>query len=97
MVIYLNFYVQPVHTEVCVVGLGFTCIYIHIHICIIINAFAYLLCYCASLYLPTHSPVVTQYRGYPQQAFSQRGVRVSFGHPIADFGHPDIHIFWDHV
>ena len=26
------------------------------------------------------------------QAFSQRGVRVSFGHPIADFGHPNIHI-----
>ena len=31
------------------------------------------------------------------QAFGQRGVRVSFGHPIADFGHPNIHIFcvWD--
>ena len=28
------------------------------------------------------------------QAFSQRGVRVSFGHPIADFGHPNIYIFW---
>ena len=27
------------------------------------------------------------------QAFSQRGVRVSFGHPIADFEHPNIHIF----
>ena len=27
------------------------------------------------------------------QAFSQRGVRVSIGHPIADFGHPNIHIF----
>ena len=27
------------------------------------------------------------------QAFSQRGVRVSFGHSIADFGHPNIHIF----
>ena len=35
-----------------------------------------------------------------EQAFSQKGVRVSFGHPIADFGHPNIHIFlcimqWD--
>ena len=28
------------------------------------------------------------------QAFNQRGVRVSFGHPIADFGHPNIYIFW---
>ena len=27
------------------------------------------------------------------QAFSQRGVRVSFGHPIADSGYPNIHIF----
>ena len=27
------------------------------------------------------------------QVFSQRGVRVSFGHPIADFGHPNIQIF----
>ena len=26
------------------------------------------------------------------QAFSQRGVPVSFRHPIADFGHPNIHI-----
>ena len=25
--------------------------------------------------------------------FSQRGVSMSFGHPIADFGHPNIHIF----
>ena len=34
-----------------------------------------------------------------RQAFSQRGVRVSFGHPIADFGHPNIQILcmmqWD--
>ena len=36
-----------------------------------------------------------------QQAFSQRGVRVSFWHPVAEFGHPNnIHIFlcimqWD--
>ena len=28
------------------------------------------------------------------QAFSQRGVRVSFGHTIADFGHPNIHFFF---
>ena len=28
------------------------------------------------------------------QAFSQKGVWVSFGHPIADFGHPNIHIFF---
>ena len=28
-----------------------------------------------------------------QHAFNQRGVWVSFGHPIADFGHPNIHIF----
>ena len=27
------------------------------------------------------------------QGFSQRGVRVSFGHPSADFGHLNIHIF----
>ena len=26
------------------------------------------------------------------QAFSQRGVRMSFGHPVADFGHINIHI-----
>ena len=32
---------------------------------------------------------------YKEQAFSQRGVRVSFGHPIAPFWtHPDIHIFF---
>ena len=29
---------------------------------------------------------------YADQAFSQRGVWVSFGHPVADFGHRDIHI-----
>ena len=34
----------------------------------------------------------TESRLYPQ-AFSQRGVRVSFGHPFAEFGHPNIHIF----
>ena len=28
-----------------------------------------------------------------QLAFSQRGVRVSFEHPFADFGHPNIHMF----
>ena len=35
-----------------------------------------------------------------RQSFRQRGVRVSFGHPVADFGHPNIHILcvkmqWD--
>ena len=35
-----------------------------------------------------------------KQNFSQRGVWLSFGHPMADFGHPNIHIFlcimqWD--
>ena len=29
----------------------------------------------------------------PFQAFSQRGIRVTFGHPIADFGHPNPYFF----
>ena len=37
---------------------------------------------------------------YWQTFYSQRGIQVSFGHPIADFGHPNTYIFlcimqWD--
>ena len=43
--------------------------------------------------------MILQYENYyyfslrEDEAFCQRGVRMSFGHPVADFGHPNIHIF----
>ena len=39
------------------------------------------------------NPLLFLYLLTPSQAFSQRGIWVSFGHHIADFGHPNIHIF----